>query len=101
MARALIRHPKLLIFDEATSVLDSLTEEMITETVRQISGRKEHITILIAHRLSTVRRANCILVLKDGQSVERGNHQELLARGNVYAHLHEVQFGTRTGRGSP
>ncbi|WP_315819141.1 ABC transporter ATP-binding protein [Paraflavitalea speifideaquila] len=67
IARALLRHPRLLIFDEATSALDSLTEEAITETIRTISARRQQITILIAHRLSTIMHADTIYVLeKDG-----------------------------------
>ncbi len=64
IARALLRHPRLLIFDEATSALDSLTEEDITNTIRQISASKEQITILIAHRLSTILHADIIYVLE-------------------------------------
>src|SRR5690606_29892921 len=86
IARALIRQPRLLIFDEATSALDSLTEETITQTVREISGRKEQITILIAHRLSTVMHADRIVVLEKGRIAEEGSHDELVdAKGLYYA----------------
>ncbi len=64
IARALLRNPRLLIFDEATSALDSLTEEDITNTIRNISATREQITILIAHRLSTIMHADVIYVLK-------------------------------------
>ena len=78
IARALIRHPRLLIFDEATSALDSITEEQITRTVRQLSASSSRITLLIAHRLSTIMHANTIFVLEKGSIVESGSHAELL-----------------------
>ena len=71
IARALLRHPRLLIFDEATSALDSLTEEDITNTIRSISASREQITILIAHRLSTIMHADVIYVLE-----KRKNHRK-------------------------
>ena len=93
IARALLKNAPILILDEPTSALDAETEGRLVEALeRLMAGRT---TFIIAHRLSTVRRANSILVLKDGQIVERGSHQQLLARGEVYAHLHQVQFGTR------
>lgn len=86
IARALVRQPALLIFDEATSALDSLTEEQITNTVREISARATQITILIAHRLSTVMHADTIFVLEKGRIVESGSHAALLeTRGLYYA----------------
>src|SRR5262249_33023670 len=72
IARALLRHPNLLVFDEATSSLDSLMEEEISETIRDVSMRKDLITILIAHRLSTVIHADKIFVLERGRIVESG-----------------------------
>ena len=93
IARALLKDAPILILDEPTSALDAETEARLVEALeRLMAGRT---TFIIAHRLSTVRRADCILVLKDGRIVESGNHQQLLARGGVYAHLHEVQFGAR------
>jgi ATP-binding cassette subfamily B protein/subfamily B ATP-binding cassette protein MsbA len=92
IARALLKDAPILILDEPTSALDAETENMLLEALeRLMAGRT---TFIIAHRLSTVRRANCILVLKDGRIVESGTHQQLLEKGKVYAHLHEVQFGT-------
>src|SRR5438046_7184392 len=79
IARALLRRPNLLVFDEATSSLDSLTEEEISETIREVSFRKDLITILIAHRLSTVLHADKIYVLERGRVIESGRHEDLLA----------------------
>ncbi len=95
IARALIRHPRLLIFDEATSALDSLTEEQITETVRGLSARRAQITILIAHRLSTVMHADTIFVLEKGRIVESGVHAALLAGNGLYAAMWRQQIGER------
>ncbi len=95
IARALVRHPRLLIFDEATSALDSLTEEEITDTVREVSALNEQITILIAHRLSTILHANTIFVLEKGKVVETGNHQELVARKGLYYAMWRQQIGER------
>jgi ATP-binding cassette subfamily B protein/subfamily B ATP-binding cassette protein MsbA len=93
IARALLKDAPILILDEPTSALDAETETKLVEALeRLMAGRT---TFIIAHRLSTVRRASSILVLKDGQIAESGTHQQLLARGKLYAHFHEVQFGTR------
>ena len=72
IARALLRDPRMLIFDEATSALDSLTVDEITETVKEVSRSRDRITILIAHRLSTVMHADRIYVLERGRVVESG-----------------------------
>lgn len=94
IARALLREPQLLIFDEATSSLDSLTEKMITKTIAEISqGKKDLITILIAHRLSTVAQADMINVLEQGQIIESGSHEELLKNGSLYAAMWREQQG--------
>jgi ATP-binding cassette subfamily B protein len=95
IARALLRRPDLLVFDEATSSLDSLTEEEISETIRDISMRKDLITILIAHRLSTVLHADKIYVLEKGQIVESGKHQELLELKGLYYAMWRQQIGER------
>ena len=93
IARALLRRPNLLIFDEATSALDSLTEEEITGTIREISEREDLITILIAHRLSTVLHADRIYVLEKGQINESGKHRELLELKGLYYAMWRQQIG--------
>ena len=95
IARALLRKPKLLIFDEATSALDSLTEEEITNTIREISLMKGQITILIAHRLSTIMHADRIYVLERGEVVETGNHDSLLIEKGLYYAMWRQQIGER------
>jgi ATP-binding cassette subfamily B protein len=96
IARALLRKPTLLVFDEATSALDSLTEEEISKTVREVSESLHHMTILIAHRLSTVLHADCIFVLEKGKIVEAGKHQELLELKGLYYAMWRQQIGERT-----
>jgi ATP-binding cassette subfamily B protein len=95
IARALLRHPRLLIFDEATSALDSLTEEDITNTIRNISATREQITILIAHRLSTIMHADLIYVLEKGKIIETGSHEQLLASKGLYYAMWRQQVGER------
>lgn len=95
IARALLRHPRLLIFDEATSALDSLTEQDITNTIRAISAAREQITILIAHRLSTIMHADVIYVLERGQVAEIGTHAELLQQKGLYYAMWRQQVGER------
>jgi ATP-binding cassette subfamily B protein len=98
IARALLRRPNLLVFDEATSSLDSLTEEEISETIRDLSTRKDLITILIAHRLSTVLHADRIYVLERGKIVESGRHQELVDLKGLYYAMWRQQIGERQPR---
>jgi ATP-binding cassette subfamily B protein len=95
IARALLRHPRLLIFDEATSALDSLTEEDITNTIRDISTSKDQISLLIAHRLSTILHADVIYVMEAGKIVETGSHESLLDQKGLYYAMWRQQIGER------
>ena len=95
IARALLRKPNLLVFDEATSSLDSLTEDEITETIRDVSASQDLITILIAHRLSTVLHADRIYVLERGHIVESGKHRDLLEMKGLYYAMWRQQIGER------
>ena len=98
IARALLRKPKLLLFDEATSALDSLTEEEITDTIREISVMGNQITILIAHRLSTIMHADRIYVLEKGDVVETGTHGSLLEEKGLYYAMWRQQIGERKSK---
>jgi ATP-binding cassette, subfamily B, bacterial len=93
IARALLRGPELLVFDEATSSLDSLTEEEIIRTMKAVHRQRQAITIVIAHRLSTVRHADRIYVLNRGSITETGKHEELLERRGLYRDLWQQQTG--------
>jgi ATP-binding cassette subfamily B protein len=95
IARALLRQPDILVFDEATSSLDSLTEEEITETIREVSVIRDHITILIAHRLSTIMHADKIFVLEKGNIIESGRHEELLEEKGLYYAMWRQQIGEK------
>ena len=95
IARALLRNPDILVFDEATSSLDSITEEEITKTIRDVSDITSQITILIAHRLSTIRHADRIYVLEKGHIIEQGKHADLLAEKGLYFAMWRQQVGER------
>ena len=95
IARALLRQPRLMVFDEATSALDSITEEAISNTIREITDKKEHITVLIAHRLSTIMHADRIFVLEKGVIIETGKHNELLDEKGLYYAMWRQQIGER------
>jgi ATP-binding cassette subfamily B protein len=101
IARALLRRPRLLVFDEATSSLDSITEEEITRTIRDVGERSDVMTILIAHRLSTVMHAGRIYVLERGRIVEHGSHAELVARMGLYYALWRQQIGEGSAEALP
>ena len=95
IARALLRRPHLLVFDEATSSLDSLTEEEIGQTIRAVGTSQEVMTILIAHRLSTIMHADRIYVLERGSIVESGSHAQLLEEKGLYYAMWRQQIGEK------
>jgi len=90
VARAILRNPRILILDEATSSLDTQSEALVQDALERLM--KGRTTFIIAHRLSTIRKADLIVVLKDGRIAEQGTHDQLLARGEVYAGLYKAQF---------
>ena len=90
LARALLANPRILIMDEATSSIDAYTELMIKEALEKVL--RDRTSIVIAHRLSTVRNADLIVVLDHGEIVERGTHVELMKKGGLYKQLYEIQF---------
>jgi ABC-type multidrug transport system fused ATPase/permease subunit len=89
IARAILKNPRILILDEATSSVDTETESLIQHAMQELV--KDRTTFVIAHRLSTLKRADCILVMQEGTIVERGTHEELIALGGFYASLCEKQ----------
>jgi subfamily B ATP-binding cassette protein MsbA len=90
IARAVIRNTPILILDEPTSGLDLASEKLVFDALDRLMQDKT--TIVIAHRLSTVRGADVIFVVQDGEIVEKGKHEQLLARGGLYSELYELQF---------
>ena len=90
IARVMVNNAPMLILDEATSSVDTRTEEIIQKAMDKLSEGRT--SFVIAHRLSTIKNADIILVLKDGDIVESGNHEELLAKGGFYADLYNSQF---------
>jgi ATP-binding cassette subfamily B protein len=90
IARAFLADPALLILDEATSSVDTRTEALLQHAMAAL--RTERTSFVIAHRLSTIRDADVILVMDDGHIVEKGNHEELIAKGGAYAELYNAQF---------
>jgi len=100
IARALLRNPQLLVFDEATSSLDSLTEEGVVATIRDVASTGAAITILIAHRLSTILHADRIYVLERGRIVETGRHDELVEQKGLYYAMWRQQIGERRAVGA-
>ena len=90
IARAMLKDAPILVLDEATSALDSESERMVRGALERLTRNRT--SLIIAHRLSTVERADRILVLQQGRIIETGNHAELLAAGGVYADLYRLQF---------
>jgi len=90
LARVLLRDPRILVLDEATSALDTVSERLIQAALERVE--KGRTTLAVAHRLSTILRADLILVYQDGRIVERGRHEELLRQGGLYAQLYHEQF---------
>mgnify|MGYP000279013657 FL=1 len=93
IARAILKNPQILILDEATSALDTESERVVQEALdRLMVGRT---SFVIAHRLSTIKNADKIMVLENGQLIEQGNHDELMAMDGLYAHLYKIQYRSK------
>jgi len=98
IARALFKNPPILVLDEATSALDTESERLVQQALSNLMRGRT--TLVIAHRLSTVRSADKIVVLDQGAIAEIGRHEELLARRGLYRHLHDLQFADRQAAGA-
>ncbi|KAJ1670118.1 Iron-sulfur clusters transporter atm1, mitochondrial, partial [Spiromyces aspiralis] len=94
LARAILKDSPIFFFDEATSALDTQTERAIMSNVREILSQKQCTAVFIAHRLRTVADADIIFVLKDGELVEQGRHEELMVLGGVYKEMWDIQEGS-------
>ena len=90
LTSAFLKNPPILILDEATSALDNMTEMQIQKSLTELSEGRT--TLVVAHRLSTVKNADAILVLTDGEITERGSHEQLIDQGGLYAELYRYQF---------
>ncbi len=90
IARAVMRNPRILILDDSLSAVDTFTEEKILHNLRDV--RTDRTTLIVSHRVSTIRDADLICVLHDGQIIERGTHEELIASGGEYADLYQRQL---------
>ena len=90
IARAILRDAPVLILDEATAALDNESERLVQDALQRLMP--DRTTLVIAHRLSTIEHADQVLVLDEGRLVEQGTHAELMAKGGLYRHLHQVQF---------
>ena len=90
IARVMLQRPPVLILDEATSSIDTRTEILVQSAFEELMRGRT--SFVVAHRLSTIKNADCILVMRDGEIIERGKHEELLAKGGFYANLYESQF---------
>jgi ATP-binding cassette subfamily B protein len=99
LARVILKNPRILVLDEATSSLDSQSEALIQEALKRVMAGRT--SIVIAHRLGTILAADLILVIDQGQIVERGTHNELLMRAGLYARLYETQFRRELERTNP
>ena len=89
IARAILKNPPILILDEATASLDTESEKIVQQALDRLMSNRT--TIAIAHRLSTVKNADEIIVMDEGRIVERGKHEELIALGGIYSKLHDMQ----------
>jgi len=95
IARAMVKNPELLIFDEATSALDNESEKVVQQAIDH--AMENRTALVVAHRLSTIRNADRIIVMERGRVMESGNHEELMAQGGLYRYLYDIQFADKKG----